>query len=223
MLYIAGLISPSFYYSLCSDTIFFDSFCSGPKTTLNSIFKSAVDEFPFLISNYQHDKKTFKAQCYIDSGSSFQCILTRRKIAQLGLKCRNYPPERANCGGGIIYLYLYEPVCVEFLPLCKKASLDVYGVSPEDIRKEYPDFGSCQATSQTSATGEGPHSSPVPGGRRKSSRISCQISPCRLNKAALIDAEILIGLPGLEKLGLVLDFPNKCIREAKSMKVARTR
>lgn len=190
--------------------------------TLNSIFKSAHDEFPFLISSFQNDKKAFKAQCYVDTGSSFECILPRRKIAQLGLKCLNLPRERANCGAGVKYLYQYEPVYLEFTPLHKKALLDVFGISPEDIRKEYPNFGSCQATTQTSATGEGSHSSPVPG-RRKSSRISCQISPCRLNKAALIDAETLIGLPGLEKLGLVLDFPNKCIREAKSIKVARTR
>jgi hypothetical protein len=49
------------------------------------------------------------------------------------------------------------------------------------------------------------------------------LSPCSLNREATIDAEVLIGLPGLEQLNLVIDFKGGCIRVSKSPKVVRLR
>lgn len=185
---------------------------------MDRFFCPSLDDCTFIIRMNGVDQ--FSAQAFLDTGSSFDCILPRRKIAQLGLECKHPTcSERANCGCGPVDLYAYEGIEVVCPVLGKSAVLMVYGVHPSLLPE-----GMCKVkkpNSSTSSSSSAQASTLSP--RRHSSRASFPISPCKLNQGAVIDAEFLVGLPGLKKLGMVIDFAAKRVRAVKRELVAKKR
>jgi len=197
---------------------------------MEHVFKPQGSDFRFVISSVPDAARRFRAQACLDTGSSFTLIMPRRKIAQMGLKCLGpTTPVVANCATGACQLYPYEAVEVSCPDLDKSATMLVYGVSPQQVygsdqppetgrkRKSTVELTPKKVTLASTAT-EQLQTPP----RKKTTRNSFSISPCKLDEGAVIDAEILIGRPGLENLGLELDFQRSRVRRVKALPRVRT-